>query len=232
MRILENLCIGCGQCVILCPVGAITLIDDKAVISEDSCVECNVCHRDANCPVDAIKPPRLKWPRIIRSAFSNVIAPHKITGIPGRGTEEMKTNDLTNRFKEGEIGFSIEIGRPGIGTKLANIELFTKPLSKIGVEYEKASPVTSLLEEDKIHIKEDIKNEKVLSAIIEFKIDENKVPRVLRVIREVEPQIDTVFTVGIISRFSNGAIPILDTVKKNGFEIRPNAKINVGLGIL
>lgn len=230
MKIKKDLCIGCGQCVIVCPVQAIRLVDNKAVINQELCVECNVCHRDADCPVNAIKPRRLKWPRIIRSPFSNVIAPHKITGIPGRGTEEMKTNDLTNRFKKGELGISIEIGRPGIGTKLSNIELFSEGLSKIGVEYEEASPVTSLLKEDKIHIKEDIKDETVLSAIIEFKVSDEKVSQVLEVIREVEPKIDTVFTVGIISRFDDGNIPVLDTLNKEGFKVRPNAKINVGLG--
>ena len=230
MKIKKDLCIGCGKCVIVCPVQAIRLVDNKAIINQELCVECNVCHRDADCPVNAIKSRRLKWPRIIRSPFSNVIAPHKITGIPGRGTEEMKTNDLTNRFKKGELGISIEIGRPGIGTKLSNIELFSEGLSKIGVEYEEASPVTSLLKEDKIHIKEDIKDEKVLSAIIEFKVSEEKVSKVLEVIREVEPKIDTVFTVGIISRFDDGNLPVLDILNKEGFKVRPNAKINVGLG--
>ncbi|MHA1726254.1 MAG: indolepyruvate ferredoxin oxidoreductase subunit alpha [Promethearchaeota archaeon] len=232
MKIKTNLCIGCMNCIIVCPVQAISLIDKKAHINEDICVECNVCYRDAECPVNAIKPTRLKWPRVIRSPFSNVIASHKVTGIPGRGTEEMKTNDLTNRYGKGEVGVSIEIGRPGVGTHLYNIELFTERLSKIGVSYEKESPVTALLEEDQIHIKDDIKNENVLSAIIEFKVSMEKLPQVLDVIKEVDPIIDTVFTVGLISRFENGGIPIKKIVEQYGFQLRPNAKINMGLGIL
>jgi NAD-dependent dihydropyrimidine dehydrogenase PreA subunit len=231
MRIKANLCNGCGQCVVVCPMQAIKLVNNVAVIDSNLCVECSVCYRDANCPTKAIKTDRLKWPRIIRSPFSNVIATHKLTGIPGRGTEEMKTNDVTNRFGFGEIGISIEIGRPGVGTRLSNIELFTTKLTKIGVEYEKQSPVTSIIADEQGHIKEDIKNERVLSAIIEFKVPEEILPQVLRIIRKVEQEIDTVFTVGVVSRFmKDNSIPIIDVLSQEGFQVRPNAKINVGLG--
>ncbi|MFX1277211.1 MAG: DUF362 domain-containing protein [Promethearchaeota archaeon] len=231
MKIMEEKCTGCGQCVIVCTVEAISLVNNKAVIDEDLCVECDICYRYAECPVKAIKPTRLKWPRIIRSPFSNVIATHKLTGIPGRGTEEMKTNDVTNRFGINEFGISIELGRPGVGTRLKNIELFTKKLLKIGVEYEKMSPVTAILADDKFNIKDDIKDEMVLSAIIEFKIPKNKINLVLQIIREVEKEIDTVFSVGIISRLMNdGSIPVIDIINQQGFEVNPNAKINIGLG--
>lgn len=231
MEIKTEVCTGCGQCIIVCPVHAIELIDNKAVINQDQCVECAVCYRDAECPVKAIRSKRLKWPRIIRSPFSNVITTHKVTGIPGRGTEEMKTNDVTNRYSLGEIGISIEIGRPGVGSYLRNIELFTTKLSKIGVEYEKESPVTAIIIDDKGHIKEDIKNEKVLSAIIEFKVPNSKITDVLNVIREVEKKIDTVFSVGIITRImENGDIPIINLLSEEGFKVRKNIKANVGLG--
>jgi NAD-dependent dihydropyrimidine dehydrogenase PreA subunit len=231
MKIKTDLCIGCGQCVIVCPVQAIELKDNKAIINQDQCVECAVCYRDAECPVKAIRSTRLKWPRIIRSPFSSVIATHKVTGIPGRGTEEMKTNDVTNRYDLDEIGISIDIGRPGVGTNLRNIELFTIKLSKIGVEYEKENPVTALIIDDKGHIKEDVKNEKVLSAFIEFKIPISKITAVLKIIREVENKIDTVFSVGIISRvLENGDIPIINLLSKEGFNVRPNVKANLGLG--
>ncbi|MFX0106266.1 MAG: DUF362 domain-containing protein [Candidatus Hodarchaeota archaeon] len=231
MDIKTEICSGCGQCIVVCPVQAISLVENKAFINKDHCVECAVCYRYAECPVKAIKSSRLKWPRIIRSPFSNVIAPHKITGFPGRGTEEMKTNDLTNRFVINEIGISIEIGRPGLGSHLRNIELFTTRLSKIGVEFEKESPVTAIIIDDEGHINEDIKDEFVLSAIIEFKISKEKLNQVLRVIRDVEKDIDTVFSVGIISRvIENNIDPLINLLSKEGFEPRQNAKINIGLG--
>ncbi len=231
MKIREDRCIGCGQCVTVCPVQAISIVDDKAVIDQDLCVECSTCHRSAECPVNAIKFKRLKWPRLVRNPFSDVIAIHKLTGIPGRGTEEMKTNDVTNRFGPNEIGISIEVGRPGVGTRLETVELFTTKLSKIGVDYEPNSPLTSLFDDDQGHIKADIKNERVLSAIIEFKVPAEKTPLVLQVIKEVETQIDTVFSVGVVSRVTdNGSIPVIDILTQEGFSVRPNAKVNMGLG--
>ena len=231
MDIKTDVCNGCGQCVIVCPVQAIRMVDNKAVIDEELCVECSVCYRDANCPVNAIRMKRLKWPRVIRVPFSNVIATHKVTGVPGRGTEEMKTNDVTNRFNIGEIGVSIELGRPGIGTHLENIELFTTRLSKIGVTYEEKSPVTALMVDDKGHINEEIKEQRVLSAIIEFKIPDKKLPQILEVIRKVDKEIDTVFSVGLVSRIKdNNTKEIMNRVSQLGFQVRPNAKINIGLG--
>ncbi|HDZ17770.1 hypothetical protein LCGC14_1301310 [marine sediment metagenome] len=231
MEIKAEICTGCGQCVVFCPVNAISLFDKKAVINKKLCVECAVCYRNAECPVKAFHLTRLKWPRVIRSPFSNVIATHKISSIPGRGTEEMKTNDVTNRYKKGEIGVSIELGRPGVGTYLKNIELFTTKLSTIGAEYEEKNPVTALIIDDKGHIKEDVKEEYVLSAIIECKVPVSKINQVLQIIRDVEKDIDTVFSVGIISRIIEDEIKYIPKIiTKNGFEVRPNAKINIGLG--
>jgi len=77
----------------------------------------------------------------------------------------------------------------------------------------------------------DVKNEYVLSAIIEFKIPNEKLKDVLRIIKDVENGIDTTFTVGIISRVNeNGKIPIVKSLEDNGFFVRSNAKINIGLG--
>lgn len=231
LKIIEDRCIGCGQCVIVCPVQAIKLVDNKAVIDQDLCVECSVCLRSANCPSNAIKREKLRMPRLVRNPFSDVISTHKLTGIPGRGTEEMKTNDVTNRIRHNEIGFSIEIGRPGKGARLGVVEQFTIPLTAIGVEFEKESPLTALLADDKGHIQDYLKNEKVLSAIIEFKVPYEKTIKILDIIKKLDKELDTIFSVGIISRIAdNGEIPVMDLLNEKSFSIRPNAKINVGLG--
>ncbi len=231
MKILEEKCNGCGQCVIVCPTRAINLIKNKAVINRDLCVECSTCYRFANCPTKAIKTERLKMPRLVRNPFSDVVATHKLTGVSGRGTEEMKTNDVTGRININEIGFSIEIGRPGIGARLGIAEKFTIPLAEIGVEFEKASPLTALLIDNKGHLREDLKNEMVLSAIIEFKTTHEKITEVLDLIRRLDKEIDTIFSVGVISRImENGDIPVMKLLNERDFSVRPNAKINVGLG--
>ncbi|MHA2281921.1 MAG: indolepyruvate ferredoxin oxidoreductase subunit alpha [Promethearchaeota archaeon] len=231
MDIDIDVCNGCGQCIIVCPVQAIQMIDKNAVIDEEKCVECSVCYRDANCPVNAIRMKKLEWPREVRIPFSNVLTTHKVTGIGGRGTEEMKTNDVTNRYGFEEVGISIELGRPGVGTRLRNIELFTTRFSRIGVKYEQKSPVTSLIIDEEGHINEEVKEERVLSAIIEFKVPTDILPQVLEVISDVEREIDTVFSVGIVSRIGeNNTDDIIDRITQLGFEVRPNAKINIGLG--
>jgi ferredoxin len=54
-EVFENACIGCGQCAEICPRGAITMVEGRAVISTsgpDSCTACGECVRV--CPVSAI----------------------------------------------------------------------------------------------------------------------------------------------------------------------------------
>ena len=69
------------------------------------------------CPTDAITEPQLTWPRIVRRAFSDPIVPHESTGVHGRGTEEVKTNDITRRVGPGDAGFTVEFGRPTVGVR-------------------------------------------------------------------------------------------------------------------
>ena len=111
-------CIGCGECVSLCPVNAIHLGDETSSIDPDGCAECGVCSRSRICPTDAIHPGKLAWPRTIRETFSNPLVVHKATKVGGRGSEGIKTNDFTDRYPRGSLGVFIELGRPALGTRL------------------------------------------------------------------------------------------------------------------
>ena len=51
VNIDRDKCTGCGACVDVCPVNAITIEDGKAVVS-DECVDCGACV--GMCPVEAI----------------------------------------------------------------------------------------------------------------------------------------------------------------------------------
>ena len=45
-------CVGCETCVPACPVEAISMDDDKAVIDQETCTQCKTCVDE--CPVEAI----------------------------------------------------------------------------------------------------------------------------------------------------------------------------------
>jgi len=211
LLIEPSLCVRCQQCVPFCPVEAISKTNDRMEIDQDICVECGVCKRSKVCPTGALFQPELKWPRLIRALFSDPITVHPGTGVAGRGTDELKTNDVTDRFVEGKVGIGIEMGRPNTGTDFWEIEKVIQKLVPLDVYFEPGNPVTELIEDFTTgKIKDEVKTERVLTAIIEFIVDEAKVLQALDMIKEVAQEIDTVFSLEIINRFpSSGEPPCL-----------------------
>ncbi|MDD5070861.1 MAG: electron transfer flavoprotein subunit alpha [Candidatus Omnitrophica bacterium] len=57
IKIVDEKCVGCGLCLKVCPVEAITLIDKKAVIDLDKCTLCGACV--SSCKFKAIIITRL-----------------------------------------------------------------------------------------------------------------------------------------------------------------------------
>jgi len=234
MRIDQDKCIACLECIDYCVVEAIKEDPAKGevFIDEDECVECGCCLRAGVCESEAIWQPELDWRRKIRAEFSDPAMTHPHTGGRGRGTEEMKTNDVTGRYPRGRVGIAAELGRPGIGTRLRDLEKVAMAMASLGGTFEKSNPVYALLADPATgKLKEEVLNEKVLSAIIEFGTTPDKVPTVLKTLKEVSQQIDTVFSVNMISLLEpDGTCPAEEVARNAGFEIRPNGKNNVGLG--
>jgi NAD-dependent dihydropyrimidine dehydrogenase PreA subunit len=229
-------CIGCGNCVFTCTVEAIRLNDDKAEIDREGCVECGNCLRIAGCPTDALQQDELTWPRIVRKYFSDnqfqwPVEMRFTTGY-GRGTEECKTNDRTGKFKRGEVGVMVELGRPNTATSLRNAEKVIQTLMKAGAEMAQKSPITALLGDvQKGFLREEIRDERVLSCIVEAKVKLQNLEKALTLLKQVSSELDTVFSLGLVTRMEDGFnSPIEPVLKKMGLQVRPNAKINVGLG--
>jgi len=241
LKIDAEKCIGCGKCKSYCTMsGGIMYFERERknptrityVIAEDECVECSVCLRSGCCPTDALYQPPLSWPRIVRKNFSDPLKIHPETRIPGRGTEEMKTNEVTGRYRQGMYGMAFELGRPGVGARFYDVEKVAKALATLNVEFEENNPVTKLLvDREKGTINPEVLGEKVLSAIVEFMIPQEKLPRVLEVIERVSKEIDTVFSGDIISRVGiDGSVPYPQVIQKMNRFLSVNGKSNVGLG--
>lgn len=234
---------------------------NRATINRDECVECYACYNGLSkehlppllvrsvrkllhlgrvrfdpepdiCPTSAFEPDELQWPRVVRRAFSDPRATHESTGVQGRGTEEVKTNDVTGRVQHGEVGFTIEFGRPGIGVWLRDIQKMTWALAKAGVAFEKRNPFTLLMTDVNTgSLREDILGEKVLSAIVEIKVPVGRTEEILRLVHEIEKDVETVVSIGVGTRCDeNGedtlVAPILERM---GYKLE-RAKTNTGLG--
>jgi len=194
----------------------------------------------AECPVDALRQPDLKPPRLLRKLFSDPLATFKETEVPGRGTEEMKTNDVTNNVEFGEAGWGIELGRPGVSTGFTDVEKVAMTLAEQGVEFLDLNPVSMLIDHGTGMFTQDnpwglppesIRRVRSLSAIIEFKTPKEKVPDILQTLGEVSDEVNTVFSVGLISKWKDDVpelVPLLEGVP--GVEVRPNGKHNMGIG--
>ncbi|MCE5264787.1 MAG: 4Fe-4S dicluster domain-containing protein [Deltaproteobacteria bacterium] len=231
MIIDEDKCIGCESCLNWCPMGAIRMGEEKAAIDQAECVECNVCRRVEVCPVDAFVQKPLEWPRSVRAIYSDPLNIHKETGLAGRGTEEIKTNDVTGRFKRGQVGVAIEVGRPGLGTRLKELEKLSIALARYGVVFEPKNPLTNLINLKTGELPAEIREEKVLSAIIEIVVEEAKLAEVLSLIRETAKGLETVISMDVACRAAeDGTWPCEKILAEAGFYYRPNAKVNVGLG--
>ena len=184
------------------------------------------------CPTGAFEPDELVWPRVVRRAFSDPRVPHESTGVHGRGTEEVKTNDISGRVGLNEVGFTIEFGRPGVGVWFRDLQTMCQALARAGVSFEARNPVTSLMSDVASGtLREDIMGEKVLSAIIEIKVAAARAEEIIRLVWQVEKQIDTVVALGVGVRCDeqgeeNVIAPILEEL---GYHPQ-RAKTNIGLG--
>lgn len=242
MVIDQEKCIGCGICTVYCPADAISIVKNesgkrKAVIDQAACLECGTCIRSriVKCPGAAIyelPKEQRSVGRQMRRFFSDPSTTHPLTGVPGRGTEEIKTNDVTGRVCRGELGLCLEMGRPVAGTSVREIEKATKKLAEYGIQLENCNPLYDLLEDvEKGIFKEEFKEERFVSAIIEFTIPFERGEEMLGVCREIAEEIDTVFSLDMICCYEeDGSNPGVTLALEAGMPARFASKVNIGIG--
>ncbi len=234
---------------------------NRSVINRDECVECYACFNGLSqehlnptlvrtmrkalslfrirfdpepdvCPTAAFEPDELQWPRVIRRAFSDPTVPHESTGVKGRGTEEVKTNDVTGRCKYGEVNFTIEFGRPGVGARFWEVQKMTQALARAGVPFEKKNPVTTLMSDVATGtLPDDVLNEKVLSCIVEIKVPIGRAEEIIRLVKDVEREVSTVVALGVGTRCENDGDErtVIEVLHRLGYNPQ-RAKTNSGLG--
>ena len=242
MKADKDKCIGCKRCFPYCPMGKIqTFQKHDAIpgriyieIDQDKCTDCGMCVRANICPVKALNQQVEDWPREIRGILSNPLIEFKGSQVPGRGTEEMKTNDVKGSFLPGEVGVGVELGRPGIGAYFRDVEIVSMALmgANIGYELAEENPVTHFMSDTKTgKLRDDVLGEKATSAIIEGKCKLERLPEALKALQEAAKKVDTVFTVEVITKVTQeGEVPIKAALEEAGFWYSINSKNNMGLG--
>jgi hypothetical protein len=219
-------------------MGAIGFVRDShgrtcAHVDEYECVDCGVCYRAGVCQGEALYEPAPVWPRSVRGTFSNPLVEHKETRVPGRGTEEMKTNDVTGRFKSGQAGMAVEMGRPGIGARFTDIEKVAMAIAAVGgVTFEPKNPLTTLMADRKTgQMNPEVLGEKVLSAIIEIMVPVERIPEIIAAVRQVSRQISTVCSLDLTTKVDpDGGLKAFALAQAAGVKPTINGKTNLGLG--
>jgi heterodisulfide reductase subunit A len=88
--ISESLCDGCSICIEVCPAGAISLPDSKAVLDSTTCDICGLCVH--SCPKNAIKVPNYNRDQILEQ-------------VKGILDEERETPQIIGFFQD-EVAYS------------------------------------------------------------------------------------------------------------------------------
>lgn len=111
----ENMCAGCMACVDICPRQAISIVDTlkeyNAVIDEEKCVDCNLCHNV--CQVNFT--PKLKKPLVWYEGWADKFI-RKDSSSGGVATALISSFDgiiCSCVFKNGQFIFEFDEGEKG-----------------------------------------------------------------------------------------------------------------------
>ena len=166
----------------------------------------------------------------MREAFSNPIAQHESTRVPGRGTEGIKTNDTTERFGSGLFGVFVELGRPVLGARFVDAERVIKKFIAHGFAMVEDNPVAALVVDPKTGaLDPEVLDEKAISILIEFIVPDTKVQELTGILTELSSEVTTVFNVSVALRAKQSGLSPLSDLFGPDVRSLPNGKVNLGL---
>ena len=237
VQILKDKCVGCKTCQKFCSVDAIKYdaASKKCYIKPNECVDCYVCLRKHICPRDAIAPTELDtFYKQFAHVMSDPVENHGVTGVTGRGTEEVKMNDVSGRVRKGRVGICIDVGRPGVGAHMYDVEKIAMACASSGVilENKDHTPLAALMPDLTTgKLAPACLNTRLLSVIVEGNCADEDLPNVLEALQKVSKEIETVFSLGLIMRVDEeGNNPCLKCLDELGIPQPYRGKVNVGLG--
>jgi NAD-dependent dihydropyrimidine dehydrogenase PreA subunit len=79
MRVIRELCKGCGDCVAACPNQAIRLSDGKAFIDQEICSSCQICAEV--CPTGALQLTTVSPVVTEKTSTMEVLQPQTAIGV-------------------------------------------------------------------------------------------------------------------------------------------------------
>ena len=138
-------------------------------------------------------------PRLIRRVFSETRRRAQIDGHQRPRHRRSQNQRRESRVGIGEVGYTIEFGRPGVGVRFRDIQEMTRALAKLDIVFEAKNPISHLMtDKSSGTLRADILDEKILFRDRrDFAARLDRVEAVCETVSAVNERIDTVTAVGI-----------------------------------
>jgi len=118
------------------------------------------------------------------------------------------------------------MGRPSTSARFTDVETIAKVVIAHGAKLETQNPSAIIFEENNPGIiKEEFRNERALSVIIEAMIEPEELPGLLKDLKEAQKNVETVFSVDVITRMSDGEIPTDKLLEEAGVNAALTARL-------
>ncbi|TCL03256.1 4Fe-4S binding protein [Sodalis ligni] len=229
----QSLCTGCKTCLLFCPDDAIDYLDGKCKVDPKQCTLCGCCEN--SCPFGAIHPTTdLTDLQIFQQTFGDPRGSSVTGGNAGRGGREIKTLDVKPTLKPDYFSICLDMGRPGVGLYLRDAEKIITALMAAGMEFAEGDfPLATIIPDRTTgKFRPDCLDVHMHSLLTEGDFHKSKLPDILKALKEVSTEIDTVLCPGLILPV-DGNIEneeVLSCFDDLGIPRPVRSKINVGLG--